>query len=65
MATGPGLRGASDVSELSDWARRGWVTARKTPVQRLGVLWADGEPSQLTEVSQIGISSYSKKLTVP
>ena len=29
------------AEKLSDWARRGWVTARKTPAQGLWVLWAD------------------------
>jgi hypothetical protein len=55
--------------KLSDWARRGWVTARKTPAQGLWVLWADGRELQrlrrLAEASQRGVSGYPKSLTTP
>ena len=27
--------------KLGDWVRRGWIHARRTPAQRLWVLWAD------------------------
>ena len=27
--------------KLADWARRGWLHSRRTPAQRLWVLWAD------------------------
>ena len=39
----PKLAEAIPVSagKLADWARRGWLHSRKTPAQRLWVLWAD------------------------
>jgi DNA invertase Pin-like site-specific DNA recombinase len=55
--------------KLSDWARRGWVTARKTPAQGLWVLWADRREvarlRKLVKASQRGISRYPKSLTTP
>ena len=55
--------------KLTDWARRGWVTARQTPAQGLWVLWADRRELQrlrrLAEASQRGQSGYAKSLTTP
>jgi hypothetical protein len=60
----PALARAIPVTpgKLSDWARRGWVHARKTPAQGLGVPWAD--PRELRRLrklaarSQRGLSGY-------
>ena len=55
--------------KLSEWARRGWVTARKTPAQGLWVLWADRREvarlRRLAAVSQRGQSGYPESLTTP
>lgn len=57
------------AEKLSDWARRGWVTARKTPAQGLWVLWADRRElarlRRLVAASQRGMSGYPKSLTTP
>jgi hypothetical protein len=56
-------------AKLSDWARRGWVTARQTPAQGLWVLWADRREvarlRRLAAASQRGMSGYPKALTTP
>jgi DNA invertase Pin-like site-specific DNA recombinase len=55
--------------KLSDWARRGWLTARKTPAQGLWVLWADGRElrrlRRLAVASQRGVSGYPESLITP
>jgi len=57
------------VEKLADWARRGWVHSRKTPAQRLWVLWADeSEVKRLRELAALshrGIVSYPPDLTTP
>jgi hypothetical protein len=54
--------------KLSDWARRGWVAARKTPAQGLWVLWADKREvrglQKLAALSQRGMSGYPGPLTM-
>jgi DNA invertase Pin-like site-specific DNA recombinase len=57
------------VDKLADWARRGWLHARKTPAQRLWVLWAD-KPElkrlrRLAALSHRGVISYPPDLTAP
>ena len=50
------------VDKLADWARRGWVHSRKTPAQRLWVLWADkSEVKRLRKLaaeSHRGVTEY-------
>ncbi len=57
------------ASKLSDWVRRGWVTARTTPAQGLWVLWADRREvvrlRRLVAASQRGKSGYPASLTTP
>lgn len=53
--------------KLGDWARRGWIHARRTPAQRLWVLWAD-EPElerlrELAALSHRGVAEYPPELT--
>ncbi len=57
------------ASKLTDWARRGWVTARQTPAQRLWVLWADRREvrrlRKLAALSHRGVVEYAPDLTTP
>ena len=60
----PKLAEAIPVSagKLADWARRGWLHSRKTPAQRLWVLWAD-KPElkrlrKLAALSHRGVVEY-------
>ena len=57
------------AEKLSDWARRGWVAARKAPAQGLWVLWADRRDvarlRKLAAAAQRGMSGYPKMLTTP
>jgi hypothetical protein len=67
----PELARAIPVSEgkLADWARRGWVTSRKTPAQQLWVLWADGRElrrlRRLAALSRRGVAGYPSQVTTP
>jgi hypothetical protein len=67
----PKLAEAIPVSagKLADWARRGWLHSRKTPAQRLWVLWADKQElkrlRKLAAVSHRGIVEYPAELTTP
>lgn len=57
------------AGKLADWARRGWVHSRKTPAQRLWILWADQpELKRLRELaarSHRGVVEYPPELTTP
>jgi hypothetical protein len=57
------------AGKLADWARRGWVHSRKTPAQRLWVLWADKQElkrlRKLATSSHRGIVEYPADLTTP
>lgn len=57
------------AQKLSAWARRGWVTARKTAGQGLWVLWADGRElrrlRRLAAASQRGVDGHPESLTMP
>jgi hypothetical protein len=67
----PKLAEAIPVSagKLADWARRGWIHARRTPAQRLWVLWADESEvnrlRQLAALSHRGMAEYPSELTTP
>lgn len=56
-------------AKLTDWARRGWLGSRRTPIQRRWILWADnGEITrlrQLLENSRRGINQHPPELTTP
>jgi DNA invertase Pin-like site-specific DNA recombinase len=57
------------AGKLADWARRGWLHSRRTPAQRLWVLWAD-KPElkrlrKLAVLSRRGVVEYPPKLTTP
>jgi hypothetical protein len=60
---------AVSVAKLADWARRGWLHARKPPAQRLWVLWADeSELERLRELAGLshrGVVEYPPELTRP
>lgn len=51
------------AGKLADWARRGWVQSRKTPVQRLWVLWAD--PRELKRLRKLAASSHRGVVEYP
>jgi hypothetical protein len=44
------------AGKLADWARRGWVHSRKTPAQRLWVLWADKQ--EVTRLCKLAAGSH-------
>ncbi|MGH7120368.1 MAG: hypothetical protein ACREFP_15495, partial [Acetobacteraceae bacterium] len=55
--------------KLRDWAKRGWVHSRKTPVQGYWILWADKDEvkrlRKLLAESGRGINAYSSDLKAP
>lgn len=55
--------------KLRDWAVRGWVHSRQTPVQGYWILWADRDEVQrlgkLVEQSRRGINAYTSSLKTP
>jgi hypothetical protein len=55
--------------KLADWARRGWVGARKTPAQGLWILWADSREMKrlrrLAASSHRGVVEHPAELTTP
>jgi DNA invertase Pin-like site-specific DNA recombinase len=52
--------------KLRDWANRGWLHSRKTPLQGRWILWADQEEvtrlRELLEQSRRGVNAYTSKL---
>ena len=56
-------------SKLSDWARRGWVHSRKTPIQGRWILWADQDEvarlHKLLAQSRRGVNAYTSELRTP
>ena len=57
------------AGKLADWARRRWLHTRKTPAQRLWVLWADKQElkrlRKLAAVSHRGVVEYPRELITP
>jgi DNA invertase Pin-like site-specific DNA recombinase len=57
------------IGRLTDWARRGWVHSRRTPVRRYWILWADAaEVARLKKLkarSRRGVNQYPAALTTP
>lgn len=55
--------------KLRDWAARGWLHSRRTPVQKYWVLWADQHElkrlKDLLAASRRGINAYASDLTTP
>ena len=55
--------------KLRDWAVRGWVHGRQTPVQQYWIIWADQDElarlGQLLAGSRRGVTGYSETLTRP
>jgi len=55
--------------KLRDWAKRGWVHSRKTPVQGYWILWADKDElrrlHKLLADSRRGINTYTSDLKTP
>jgi DNA invertase Pin-like site-specific DNA recombinase len=55
--------------KLRDWACRGWVHSRKTPVQGRWILWADQEEvtrlRTLLADSRRGVNAYTSDLKTP
>ncbi len=74
---GPHERWLSDLadtlntsrSKLQEWASRGWVLGRKTPVQGCWILWADGDEMRrlhkLLAQSQPGKNRHASDLKTP
>ena len=62
-------RSRSSAGKLADWARRGWLHSRRTPAQRLWVLWADKQEvkrlRKLAALSHRGVVEYPPELTTP
>jgi DNA invertase Pin-like site-specific DNA recombinase len=57
------------ADKLADWVRRGWLHSRKTPAQRLWILWADKQEvkrlRRLAALSHRGVVEYPPELTTP
>jgi DNA invertase Pin-like site-specific DNA recombinase len=55
--------------KLRDWAVRGWLHSRRTPIQKYWILWADHDEvkrlKKLLAKSQRGINAYTSKLITP
>ena len=55
--------------KLRDWATRGWVHNRRTPVQGYWILWADKDEVRrlrtLLAQSRRGVNTYSSELRTP
>ena len=55
--------------KLRDWARRGWVHARKTPIQGRWILWADDDEvarlKYLVDYSNRGKNNFTSEKTKP
>ena len=55
--------------KLRDWAARGWLHNRRTPIQKCWVLWADRQELKrlkaLLAQSRRGINAYASDLTTP
>jgi hypothetical protein len=55
--------------KLREWVVRGWLHARKSPAQGLGIVWADPEErarlGQLLTQSQRGVNAYPASCTTP
>ena len=55
--------------KLRDWANRGWVHSRKTPVQGYWILWADKDEvrrlGKLLAESRRGMNAYASELRTP
>jgi hypothetical protein len=55
--------------KLRDWATRGWLHSRRTPIQKYWVLWADRDEVKrlkaLLAGSRRGINAYASDLTRP
>jgi hypothetical protein len=55
--------------KLRDWATRGWVHSRRTPVQGRWILWADKDEvtrlGKLLTDSRRGVNAYSSQLKTP
>ena len=60
---------AVPISRLRNWATKGWVHARQTPIQGRWILWANPQDlkrlTQLTASSKLGVPSHPAKLTTP
>lgn len=57
------------AGKLADWARHGWLHARRTPAQQLWILWADRDEvkrlCKLAALSHRGAVGYPSELTTP
>jgi DNA invertase Pin-like site-specific DNA recombinase len=55
--------------KLRDWANRGWLHSRQTPIQGRWILWADKDEvarlRQLLEQSRSGVNAYTSELKTP
>jgi DNA invertase Pin-like site-specific DNA recombinase len=55
--------------KLRDWALRGWVHGRQTPIQSRWIVWADKDEvhrlSKLLAESRRGVNTYASELKTP
>src|SRR5262249_6015952 len=55
--------------KLREWAARGWVRARKTPAERLWIVWADKSEQKrlrrLKILSRRGVVAFPEELITP
>jgi DNA invertase Pin-like site-specific DNA recombinase len=56
-------------TKLRDWANRGWLHSRQTPIQKRWILWADPDEVMrlhtLLEQSRRGVNAYANALKTP
>ena len=57
------------AGKLADWAHRGWIHSRRTPAQKLWIVWANKSElkrlRKLAALSHRGIVEYPSELTTP
>lgn len=57
------------AGKLADWARRGWIHSRRTPAQKLWIVWANKSElkrlRKLAALSHRGVVEYPSELTTP
>ena len=56
-------------TKLRDWANRGWLHSRRTPIQQRWILWADSDEvtrlRTLLAQSRRGVNAYTNELKTP
>jgi|SRR5579863_7483365 len=56
-------------AKLANWARRGWIHSRRSPIRRAWIIWADTDEivrlRQLRTHSRPGVTQHPAALTTP